>query len=34
MFIQSGPMVVDDLDNPIASLMSAGVKEGVPVNSS
>ena len=32
MFIQSGPMAVDDLANRIASFVSTGVKDGVPVN--
>ena len=32
MLIPSGPMVVDDLANRIASFVSAGVKDGVPVN--
>ena len=30
----SGPMAVDDLANRIASFVSAGVKDGVPVNGS
>ena len=32
--IPSGPMAVDDLVNRIASFVSAGVKNGVPVNGS
>ena len=32
MLIPSGPMAVDDLANRIVSLVSAGVKDGVPVN--
>ena len=31
VLIPSGPMVVDDLVNWIASFVSAGVKDGVPV---
>ena len=34
MLIQSGLMAVDDLVNRIASVVSAGVKDGVPVNGS
>ena len=34
MLIPSGPMAEDDLANRIASFMSAGVKDGVPVNGS
>ena len=34
MLIPSGPMAVDDLANQIASFVSAGVKDGVPVNGS
>ena len=34
MLIPSGPMAVDDLTNRIASLVSSGVKDGVPVNGS
>ena len=34
MLIPSGPMAVDDLANLIASLVSSGVKDGVPVNCS
>ena len=30
--IPSGPMAVEDLANRIASSVSAGVKDGVPVN--
>ena len=32
MLILSGPLAVDDLANQIASFVSAGVKDGVPVN--
>ena len=32
MLIQSGPVAVDDLANRIASFVSAGVKDGIPVN--
>ena len=34
MLIPPDPMAVDDLANRIASFESAGVKDGVPVNSS
>ena len=34
MLIPSGPMTVDDLANRIASFVSAGVKDGIPVNGS
>ena len=34
MLIPSGPMAVNDLANRIASFVSAGVKDGVPVNGS
>ena len=34
MLIPSVPMAVDDLANRITSLVSAGVKDGVPVNGS
>ena len=34
MLIPSGPMAVDDLANRIASFVSEGVKDGVPVNGS
>ena len=34
MVIPSGPMAVDDLANRIASFVSAGVNDGVPVNGS
>ena len=34
MLILSGPMAVDDLANRFASFVSAGVKDGVPVNGS
>ena len=34
MLIPTLPMAVDDLANRIASFMSAGVKDGVPVNGS
>ena len=34
MLILPGPMAVDDLVNRIASFVSAGVKDGVPVNGS
>ena len=34
VLIPSGPMAVDDLANRIASFVSAGVKDGVPVNGS
>ena len=34
MLIPSGPMAVDDLDNRIASFVSAGVIDSVPVNGS
>ena len=34
MLIPSGPMAVDDLANQIASFVSAGVIDGVPVNGS
>ena len=34
MLIQSSPMAVDDLANRIASCVSAGVKDGVPLNGS
>ena len=30
----SGPMAVDDLANRIASFVSAGVTDGVPINGS
>ena len=30
----SGPLAVDDLANRIASFVSAGVKDGIPVNDS
>ena len=30
----SGPMAVDDLTNRIASFVSAGANDGVPVNGS
>ena len=32
VLIPSGAMAVDDLTNGIASFVSAGVKDGVPVN--
>ena len=32
MLIPSGPMAVDDLAIRIASFVSAGVEDGVPVN--
>ena len=32
MLIPSGPMAVDDLANRIASFVSAGGNDGVPVN--
>ena len=32
MLIPSGPMAVDDLVNRIASFVSAGMNDGVPVN--
>ena len=32
MLIASGPMFEDDLANQIASFMSAGVKDSIPVN--
>ena len=34
MLILSGPMAVDKFDNWTASFVSAGVKDGVPVNGS
>ena len=34
MLISSCPMAVDDLAYQIASFVSAGVKDGVPVNGS
>ena len=34
VLIPSIPMAVDDLANRIASFVSAGVKDGVPVNGS
>ena len=34
MLIPSGPMDVDDLANRIASFVSTGVNDGVPVNGS
>ena len=34
MLIRSGPMAVDGLANRIASFVSAGVKDGVPLNGS
>ena len=34
VLIPFGPMDVDDLANRIASFVSAGVKDGVPVNCS
>ena len=34
MLIPSDPIAVDDLSNRIASFVSAGVKDGVPVNGS
>ena len=34
VLILSGPMAVDELDNMIASFVSAGVRDGVPVNGS
>ena len=34
MFIPPGPMAVDDLANRIASFVSTGVNDGVPVNGS
>ena len=34
MLIPSDPMAVDELVNRIASFVSAGVKDGVPVNGS
>ena len=34
MLIPSGPTAVDDLANRIASFVSAGAKDGVPVNGS
>ena len=34
VLIPSGPMVVDDFAYRIASFVSAGVKDGVPVNGS
>ena len=32
VLILSGPMAVDDFANRIASFVSAGLKEGIPVN--
>ena len=32
MLIPSGSMAVDDLANRIASFVSVGVKDGIPVN--
>ena len=32
VLISSGPMAVVDLANHIASILSAGVEDGVPVN--
>ena len=34
MLILPGPIAVDDLANRIASFVSTGVKDGVPVNGS
>ena len=34
VLIQSGPMAMDDAANLIASFVSAGVKDGVPVSCS
>ena len=34
MLIPSGPIAVNDLANRIASFVSAGMKDGVPVNGS
>ena len=34
MVIPSGPLTVDDVDNRIASFVSVGVKDGVPINGS
>ena len=34
MLIPSGPMALDDLANRIASFVSAGENDGVPVNGS
>ena len=34
MLNPSGPIAVDDLANRIASFMSAGMKDAVPVNGS
>ena len=34
MLIPSGPMAVDDFANRIASFVSAGVKDDVPINGS